>query len=71
MGAASVKEERMRLLSLMELNRLSRAELMALLRVIAAELPQLEEGSAELRWAHANLANIRAALAKPKPGFRP
>jgi hypothetical protein len=54
----------------MELNRLSRTELMALLRTIATELPRLREGSAEYRAAHANLANIRAALARPAPGPR-
>lgn len=55
----------------MELNRLSRAELMTLQKVIAAELPSFREGSTELRAAHANLANIRAALARPGLGPRP
>jgi hypothetical protein len=61
----------MRVLSLSELNRLSRFELMALMRTIAAELLDLKEGSIELRTAHANLANIRARLAAPQrgPGF--
>jgi hypothetical protein len=35
----------------------------------AAELPNLPEGSAELRSAHTNLLNIRRALARPD--FRP
>lgn len=61
----------MRVLSQMELNRLSRNELMVLMRTIAAALPGLREGSIELRAAHANLANIRAALARPRPGPRP
>lgn len=61
----------MRVLSQMEINRLSRNELMALMRTIAAALPGLREGSIELRSAHANLANIRAALARSGPSFRP
>lgn len=57
----------MRALSQMELKRLSHTELMALLRTIGADLPRFREGSAEYRAAHANLANIRAALARPAP----
>lgn len=48
---------------------MSRAELAVLLRAIACELPRLREGSQELRDAHANLQNIRRALARPD--FRP
>ena len=59
----------MRILSQTELSRLSRAELCILLRRIAGELPNLKEGSAELRNAHVNLQNIRRALARPE--FRP
>jgi hypothetical protein len=44
---------------------LTRTELSALLRRIAGELPNLPEGAAELREAHANLQNIRSALARP------
>jgi hypothetical protein len=62
-------EEKMRVLSHFELQRLSRNELMVILRKIASELTALPEGSAELRNAHANLTNIRAALARPD--FRP
>jgi hypothetical protein len=40
-----------------------------LLRRIAAELPNLPEGSHELRIAHYNLHNIRVALARLT--FRP
>ena len=40
-------------------------ELMALLRRLSTALPELREGSAELRDAHANLQNIRGALVKP------
>lgn len=61
----------MRVLSQTELRRLSRAELMALLRRISAELAYLPEGSTELRSAHANLANIRRALTRPAPTPRP
>jgi len=61
----------MRVLSQTELYRLSRAELMALLRRISAELAYLSEGSIELRNAHTNLLNIRRALARPTPGPRP
>jgi hypothetical protein len=44
---------------------LTRTKLSALLRRIAGELLNLPEGSAELRAAHANLQNIRRALARP------
>lgn len=59
----------MRLLTQGELMRATRTELSALLRRIASELPNLPEGSPELRTAHANLQNIRRALARPD--FRP
>lgn len=59
----------MRALSPNELSRLTRLELHALLRRIAAELLDYPEGSHELRVAHANLHAIRAALARPD--FRP
>lgn len=59
----------MRVLSQSELNRFTKAELFALLRRIASELPDLKEGSAELRDAHINLQNIRRALARPE--YRP
>jgi hypothetical protein len=61
----------MRVLSQTELNRLSRTELMVLLRRIAGELLGLPAGSAELQIAHANLQNIRKALARLAPGPRP
>jgi hypothetical protein len=67
--AAGTMEEKMRVLSHFELQRLSRNELMVILRKIASELTALPEGSAELRNAHTNLTNIRAALARPD--FRP
>jgi hypothetical protein len=56
-------------LSNFELQRLSRTELMVIMRRIASELSALPEGSAELRNAHHNLHNIRRALARPD--FRP
>ncbi len=59
----------MRVISQSELLRLTRVELYALLRRIAAELPDLPEGSHELRIAHVNLHNIRSVLARPD--FRP
>ncbi|MDE5461541.1 MULTISPECIES: hypothetical protein [unclassified Bradyrhizobium] len=59
----------MRVLTQGELMRATRTELSALLRRIAGELPNLPEGSAELRAARANLQNIRRALARPD--FRP
>lgn len=59
----------MRVISQSELLRLSRTELYALLRLIAAELPALPGGSHALRIAHYNLRLIRAALARPE--FRP
>jgi hypothetical protein len=62
-------EEKMRVLSLTELSRMSKAELAILLRTIVCELPRLREGSQELRDAHANLQNIRRAMARPD--FRP
>ena len=59
----------MRVLTQSELSRFTKAELFALLRRIAGDLPDLKEGSAELRNAHINLQNIRRALARPD--FRP
>ena len=62
--AAGTKEEN-EVISQSELLRLTRPELLTLLRKIACELPYLPEGSVELRNAHANLLNIRRALARP------
>jgi hypothetical protein len=64
------RRKKMRILSLAELSRLSKPELLVLLRTIAAQLPHLREGSPELRAAHQNLLAIRTALARPacKPG---
>lgn len=60
----------MRVISQSELLRATRSELHAMLRVIAAELPALPEGSHELRIANLNLHNIRLALARPTLGLR-
>jgi hypothetical protein len=59
----------MRVLSQTELNRLTRTELMVLLRRITGELADISADSIELRNAHTNLLNIRRALARPD--FRP
>lgn len=61
----------MRVLNQTELSRCTKAELHALLRKIAAMLPELPENSLELRNAHANLQNIRRALARPASAPRP
>lgn len=60
-------EENMRVLTQSELSRFTKAELFALLRRIASDLPSLKEGSADLHAAHTNLQNIRRALARPDP----
>jgi hypothetical protein len=57
----------MRVLTPYELAMMTRTELDAMFRRIAAELALLPEGSAELRAAHANLQAIRLRLA-PRPG---
>ena len=61
----------MRVLSQTELSRCTKPELHALLRKIAAMLPELPEHSASLANAHANLQNIRRTLARPAPAPRP
>jgi hypothetical protein len=57
----------MSVLSQTDLNRLSRTELLVLLRKIAGDLPHYPADSIELRNAHTNLLNIRRALALPSP----
>ena len=72
MGAVKPMEETMRVLTQTELSRMTRTELMALLQRISAQLPDLAEGSPELRAAHFNLTNIRKRLARPPdPALRP
>jgi hypothetical protein len=52
-------------------NRLTRTELMVLLRRIAGELANLPKNSTELRNTHTNLLNVRRTLAPPGPVPRP
>ena len=71
-AAGKEKEDQMRVLSQTELARCTGGELSALLNRIASQLPDLREGSSELRNAHANLQNIRRALSRPQAtGFGP
>jgi hypothetical protein len=68
MDAASKRmEETMKLLSLGELRRCSRAELLALYDWISNALALYPEGSAEYEIAVTNLRNIRWVLAHPCP----
>jgi hypothetical protein len=55
-------EENMRVLSQSELARLTKGELLVLLRAIASELPHIAENSRELRVAHFNLQNNLAVF---------
>ena len=61
----------MRVLTQIELMRLTHRELMVRQHRIAGELAYLPIGSAELRNAHANLQNIRRALAMPDSAPQP
>jgi hypothetical protein len=54
----------MRVLTQTELNRLTKGELLSLLHRIAQMLPDLADGSDQLRAAHINLQNIRRALSQ-------
>jgi hypothetical protein len=56
-------EEIMRVYSITELLRLTRAELCSLAARIAAELPTYREGSPQRIAAQMSLSNIRCALA--------
>jgi hypothetical protein len=56
----------MRVYSLEELFRLTRAELFGLHHKIASALAQLPEGSPERLVALTNLRNIRRVLTRPK-----
>jgi hypothetical protein len=57
-------EEKMRVLTLTELMRLTRVELCALLARITNDLTIFPQGSAEREAAFINLRNIRAVLAR-------
>jgi hypothetical protein len=63
-GAVETMEETMRVLTLNELMRLTRAELCALAAQITAALPTFREGSPQRTAAYINLGNIRAVLAR-------
>ncbi|WP_143534705.1 hypothetical protein [Notoacmeibacter marinus] len=52
----------MRVFTQAELNRMSRAELMALQQKILQILPDMADGSAEFRTAYANLQATRKAI---------
>jgi hypothetical protein len=57
-------EERMRVLTINELLRMTRTELCELAARITADVPHYPEGSPELANALINLLNIRWALAR-------
>jgi hypothetical protein len=63
-------EERMRVLTLTELMRLTRTELCALPARITNDPPSFPEGSVERANAHVNLRNIRRLMLRrdPSPG---
>jgi hypothetical protein len=63
-GAVETMEETMRLLTLIELMRLTRIELCALAAQITNALPGYPEGLPEREAAHISLRNIRWALAR-------
>jgi hypothetical protein len=63
-GAVETMEETMRILTIIELMRLTRTELCQLARQITSELPNYPEGSPERANALTNLRNIRFALAR-------
>jgi hypothetical protein len=62
---SKTKEETMQILTPYELKRLTRIELLALLRKIADILPELREGSRERQIALTNLQRIRYILWRP------
>jgi hypothetical protein len=61
-------EEIMRVLTIIELMRLTRIELTDLLMRITNALPDFPEGSGEREVALTNLHNIRCVLARNDPG---
>jgi hypothetical protein len=62
-----MKEETMRVWTLIELFRLTRAELFGLHREIANALAAMPDSDPERPVALANLRNISTALARPRP----
>ena len=69
MNAVRMMEERMRVLSISELWRLTRRELSELASRVSSDLAHYAEGSAEHANALINLRNIRYVLARR--GFTP
>ena len=67
MSAVENEEEIMRVWTLIELFRLTRAELFALHRDIAHDLAAMPPGDPERPIALTNLRNISTALARPRP----
>ena len=65
--AVDTKENRMHVISVSDLSRLTRAQLFSLLTQFQATLADLVPGSAEHRFACAMLANIRLALSRKEP----
>ena len=63
-GAVEMMEETMRVLTLIELMRLSKIELCDMAARITNTLPDLPEGSPEQAAAVINLRNIRTMLAR-------
>jgi hypothetical protein len=63
-GAVKTMEETMRVLTILELIRLTRGELCGLAAQITAALPTYREGSPQRAAAQINLRNIRALLAR-------
>lgn len=64
MGAVETMEEKMRLLTYLELGRYSKAQLWDLLRQNLAVLPELAEGSCDRENALLNIRHIRLFLAR-------
>ncbi len=63
-GAVETMEEKMQVLTLTELMRLTRTELCGLAAKINAALPTFREGSPQHTAAYINLRNIHAVLAR-------
>ena len=63
-GAVETVEEKMRVLTINELMRLTRIELCALAAQITAAMATFREGSPQRTAAYINLRNIRSILAR-------
>jgi hypothetical protein len=64
MGAVKTMEEKMRLLTYLELSRYTHAQLWELQRQMLVALPELGEGSIERENAMMNIRHIRIFLAR-------